>query len=549
MTEDEIRRIDDITRSVSELLRGRNPRRLAEDVQPHDEIRQLSAYVNRLAEALDNGARSARDLSEGRLSTAPDCQLAFGGALKNLQAALRHLTWQAKQVAEGDFTQRVSYLGEFSDAFNWMVKTLDRDRSTLLEHERHLSSQAEQLREALGAAEAATRSKSQFLANMSHEIRTPMTAILGFAETLLEPGLSDAEGRDAVLTIRRNGEYLLSLINDILDLSKVEAGKLEVERVACSPCSVLAEVAALMETRAKSQGLEIQIAYTGAMPETITSDPTRLRQILINLLGNAIKFTSKGVVLIVVNLQNESVPRLEFAIVDSGIGMNAEQQARLFRPFTQADSSTTRKFGGTGLGLTIAKRLAEALGGDIVVWSEPGCGSVFRASVATGELDGVRMLDDPLAATTASPQAPDARASLSAVTLPACRVLLADDGPDNRRLIARLLEKAGASVTTVENGQQALDAALTARADGAPFDVILMDIQMPVMDGYTATARLREAQYSGAIIALTAHAMASARDECLAAGCDDYASKPIDRKRLLGAVLEHLPAVAAPATG
>ena len=549
MDDTESKRVDDITRAVNDLLKGRRPVRLAVGTQPNDEIRQLSMFVNRLTDALCAGTSSAVDLSEGRLGEEINCRLAFGGALKNLQASLRHLTWQAQQVAKGDLSERVAFLGDFSVAFNNMVEQLDADRRRLLEQEHALQRQAEELRHALHAAETATQAKSQFLANMSHEIRTPMTAILGFAETLLEPDLPASEHREAVCTIQRNGEYLLALINDILDLSKVEAGRLDVERIRCSPCNVLAEVASLMGQRVRSKGLRFQIAFTGAVPETIQSDPTRLRQILINLAGNAVKFAQTGAILIVVNFESAPTPQLEFAVVDSGIGMTAEQKTRLFRPFTQADSSTTRRFGGTGLGLTISKKLAQALGGDIDVWSEPGRGSVFRVRVAAGSLDGVRMLDDPLAVTTASSLATKAPEKPVTAAPLACRILLAEDGPDNRRLITRVLEKAGAAVTAVENGSLAVDAALAAYAGGEPFDVILMDMQMPVMDGYTATSQLRQAEYAGVIIALTAHAMETAREECLAAGCDDYASKPIDRRRLLDTILRHLHPAAAHATG
>ncbi len=549
MDETESKRVDDITRAVNDLLKGHEPVRLDVAAQPDDEIRQLSTFVNRLADALHLGTRFALDLSEGRPGARVDCQLAFCGALKNLQAALRHLTWQAQQVAKGDFSQRVAFLGEFSVAFNHMVEQLDSDRQRLLEQESVLRHQAQEIRQALRTAEAATQAKSQFLANMSHEIRTPMTAILGFAETLLEPNLPEVEHREAIHTIRRNGEYLLTLINDILDLSKVEAGKLEVEWIRCSPCKVLAEVVSLMATRAQSKRLSLQIAYTGPMPEVIRSDPTRLRQILINLVGNAIKFSQTGAILIVVHFESAPAPHIDFAVVDSGIGMTAEQKARLFRPFTQADSSTTREFGGTGLGLTIAKRLAQALGGDIDVWSEPGQGSVFHVRIAVELLDDAQVLYDPLAATTVLPPVEETPEPPIAADTLTCCILLAEDGPDNQRLIKSVLEKAGATVTAVENGKMAVDAALAARTSGAPFDVILMDMQMPVMDGYTATGRLRQEGYAGPIVALTAHAMETARDECLAAGCDDYASKPINRKRLLDTILRHLRPAAANAGG
>ncbi len=393
------------------------------------------------------------------------------------------------------------------------------------------------------AAAEANRTKSEFLANMSHEIRTPMTAILGFTDVLLgEDGLDRAppERVQALQTIQRNGQYLLQLINGILDLSKIEAGKLEVERIICSPVTVLADVASLMRMRAQAKNVPLEIEYAGAIPEQIQSDPTRLRQILINLVGNAVKFTETGSIRLVARFVPETTrpPCLQFDVIDTGIGMTREQLARLFQPFTQADSSTTRKFGGTGLGLTISKRLAKILGGEISVISTPGKGSTFSVTVQTGPLEGVRMLDSPAEAAAETKCMAKASAT-SEITLN-CRLLLAEDGPDNQRLIAFILNKAGADVTVVENGQIAHDEALAARAAGNPFDVILMDMQMPVMDGYTATARLREAAYAGPIIALTAHAMEGAENDCLAAGCDDYAAKPIDRARLLATIAGYL---------
>ncbi|MFH1267908.1 MAG: ATP-binding protein [Planctomycetota bacterium] len=260
----------------------------------------------------------------------------------------------------------------------------------------------------------------------------------------------------------------------------------------------------------------------------------------MNLVSNAIKFTETGSVRVVVRFVPGTTrpPCLQFDVIDTGIGMTQEQLAGLFQPFTQADSSTTRKFGGTGLGLTISKRLAELLGGEISVISAPGKGSTLSVTVETGPLDGVRMLDSPTAAMASTKHKIKASATPE-ITLN-CRILLAEDGPDNQRLIAFILTKAGADVTVVENGQIAHDEALATRAAGNPFDVILMDMQMPVMDGYTATARLREAGYAGPIIALTAHAMEGAETACRAAGCDGYAAKPIDRATLLGTIAGYL---------
>jgi signal transduction histidine kinase/ActR/RegA family two-component response regulator len=397
----------------------------------------------------------------------------------------------------------------------------------------------EELHAAKAQADAANQAKSAFLANMSHEIRTPMTAILGFAEAL-EENMVRPENMETISIIRRNGSYLISIINDILDLSKIEAGKMEIERVACNPAQVIAEVSSLMRVRTDAKGIRFDIEYQGDIPETIFSDPTRLRQILINLIGNAIKFTEDGSVRIVTRYsQDGQSPCLNFDIIDTGRGIPEEQIDGLFEPFAQADTSTTREFGGTGLGLTISKRFAVMLGGDIaVIRSESGVGTTFRVSVSTGNIEGVKMIDDPLAATTVvetvsstSPPAPYALGGL--------HILLAEDGPDNQRLLSFILKNAGAEVTIQNNGQRALDAALAARDAGTPFDCILMDMQMPVLDGYSATRQLRAKNYTGTIIALTAHAMMSDREKCINVGCDDYASKPVDRNKLVAMISRH----------
>jgi len=392
----------------------------------------------------------------------------------------------------------------------------------------------EELETARRQADHANVAKSEFLANMSHEIRTPMTAILGFAENLLDPDQPESERISAIHTIRRNGEYLLGLINDILDLSKIEAGKMTVEQVACHPCRIIAEVASLVRVRADAKGLPFHFEYNGPIPQTIHCDPTRLRQILINLTSNAIKFTEQGSVRLVTELiERNGEPQLQFDVIDTGIGLTEAQIGRLFKPFGQADGSTTRTFGGTGLGLAISRRFAKMLGGDVTVAAtEVGVGSTFRATVNTGSLSGVSMLDDPMSATVLAEDTTAVAQDIQ-TNLAGLRILLAEDGPDNQRLISFVLKKAGAEVSVVENGKLALDAASAARDRGKPFDVILMDMQMPVMDGYEATGCLRLQGYRRPIIALTAHTMAGDREKCIAAGCDDYASKPIDRAALL----------------
>jgi PAS domain S-box-containing protein len=410
-----------------------------------------------------------------------------------------------------------------------------RAEQELQGYARALESANRSLEEFSRAAQEANRAKSEFLANMSHEIRTPMTAILGYAD-LLRDRQQNEEENSWIDTIRRNGNYLLEIINDILDLSKIEANQLQVESIRCSPKEIIQEVRKLMQVRAGAKGLPLNLEFDGLLPETIQSDPTRIRQILINLVGNAIKFTDSGSVRIRCRcLAQRDLPALEIEVIDSGIGMTAEQMARLFDPFTQADSSTTRRYGGTGLGLTISKRLTEILGGEIAVESEYGRGSRFRVTIATGPLDGVLMIKpNEMKSAPGAPKPAKERIRLD------CHILLAEDGVDNQRLISLLLTRAGARVTVVENGRLALEKALGAvegessgGSNSRPFDIILMDMQMPEMDGYDATRRLRERGYQGPIIALTAHTMADDRQKCLDVGCDDFAPKPIHRKRLM----------------
>lgn len=383
-------------------------------------------------------------------------------------------------------------------------------------------------------AESASRAKSEFLANMSHEIRTPLTAILGFADILREVDgqqLSSAQRHQTIDTIRDAGQHLLSVINDILDLSKIEADKMTIEQVPTSLPFLLREVECLCRQRAIGKGVRLAAALASPVPERILSDPTRLRQILVNIVGNAVKFTEQGSINITAQAAvRGNARRLLIDVADTGEGMTPEQSTRLFQAFTQADTSVTRKHGGTGLGLTICRRLANLMGGDItILHTAPGQGSTFRLDLPLIPAEGTRILDRLDTFIEAS--------SHSAPLVPATtlqgRILLAEDGPDNQRLISWHLKKAGASVQIAENGKVALEMIERAEASGEPFDLLLSDIQMPEMDGYTLARTLRQRNNRIPIVALTAHAMNEDRDKCLQAGCNDYASKPIDKTHLL----------------
>jgi len=388
-----------------------------------------------------------------------------------------------------------------------------------------------ELRAARQQAEAASAAKDAFLANMSHEIRTPLTAILGFVDLLRDDAALHGEQRAYARVIARNGKQLLAILDDILDISRLGAGRTSINRVSCSPIRLVDDTTSAMRMRASEKGLRFEVEYRDGIPEQIATDPKRVRQILMNLLGNAIKFTHTGEVRLVVRLIDEGDPRgskLRFDVVDTGVGIEPDQLPRIFEPFTQVDESLGRHHGGAGLGLAISKELATLLGGEIEVTSTPGIGSTFSATIATGSLDDVPRLDaDQLCDAEDDPTGPRISQRYQG------RILLAEDGPDNRRLLTRVLRKAGLEVDVATDGRKAVERVLAARQAEEPYDLILMDVQMPELDGLEATMSLRQAGVEEPIIALTAHVLESDRQRCLDAGCNDFARKPIDRIQLL----------------
>jgi PAS domain S-box-containing protein len=405
-------------------------------------------------------------------------------------------------------------------------------------------------------AEAASRAKSEFVANMSHEIRTPMNAVLGVAYLLENTPLTQAQ-KEYVGMIRSSGQMLLGVLNDVLDFSKIEAGRMELAPQPFLLREVLDSLSNVMSLPANARGISLAIDADDEVPAVLVGDAMRLQQILLNLVGNAVKFTERGGVSVRVMLEQAAAEqglRLRFTVRDSGIGMDLEQQSRLFSAFNQADASTTRRFGGTGLGLAICRRLTELMGGDISVRSTPGAGSEFVVTLPFGVADEDVPVEHPalqtaaaqgwlMSETPALQDAPPEPEPALAPRLQGLRLLLVEDHPLNQLVARGMLEHAGASVEVAENGQLAVDR-LRDRAED--YDIVLMDVQMPVMDGFEATRHIRHTLgLKLPVLAMTAGVMQSEQDQCIDAGMDDFIAKPLDVEQMLDTISRHWDAIRA----
>jgi len=532
--------IDKITEAFYLILKGQKPTviELPENY-PDNEIKQAVGYINRFINEYNSATDSIHSLSKGELNLEPPKgKMLILQTLKHLHASLRHLTWTTQQIAKGDFSHEVDFMGDFSAAFNSMTQQLkdaftERKKTNAILRKRihelddarlAMLNMMEDLDEARNEALDATKAKSDFLANMSHEIRTPMNAIMGMAHLALKTDLTPKQS-DYLKKVDISAKSLLGIINDILDFSKIEAGKLDMESVDFQLEDTLDNISMLVGIKTQEKGLELLFKTDPSVPTALVGDPLRLGQVLINLSNNAVKFTDTGEIVVSTELikKDDTQVTLKFSVRDTGIGMTAEQAAKLFQPFAQADSSTTRKYGGTGLGLTISKRLAEMMGGEIWVESQSGQGSIFSFTANFG-------LGKDKAKKRFKPSQ----------DLRGMKVLVVDDNATSRGIFQEMLESFSFEVSVAASGLEGITELESAEQD-KPFELVVMDWKMPGMDGIEASRRIKN--HTGlskipAIVLVTAYGREEVMQQADGVGLDGFLLKPVNASMLFDAIMQ-----------